>query len=141
LSGLVTFVNWKSELWQLFAMAERNGIQEEFVALIKSANWRPADAARALGLSKTAVSYYVNGRTDPPERTMNLLRRLVMEKADQEADKKSGGQIVREAFEEGNRTEALAALAHIEQGLAALKEILSRPARVAPLVNDSERKK
>jgi len=99
-------------------MAQRNGIQEEFVTLIKSAGWRPAEAARQLDLSKSSVSSYVNGLADPQERTMKLLRRLVMEKEDKGQSPKDS---IRDAFRQQNWSTAMKELERIDRAIEELQ--------------------
>lgn len=72
------------------------GKQEEFKALIRRAGWRPAEAARRLGISKSIVSRYVNGSADPPQMTLHLLARLVKE-ATPPAEERTASIDLREA--------------------------------------------
>lgn len=115
-------------------MGKPNPIQEEFCMLLKKANWRPADAARALDLSESIVSYYVNGKSDPPARTMELLRRIIREKE----ETKSGYMGVIGAFKAKNRSDALSAIQQIEEGVSSLKEILGRPIGIMPIAARKE---
>lgn len=61
------------------AMVERQlrAGQREFRALMESAQWTGAETARRLGVSHAAVYFILQGRNNPKNTTLELLRRLV----------------------------------------------------------------
>ena len=58
---------------------ELNEKQREFADLIGAAGWSQAEAARQIGLSRSAVSQILSGKNNPDPRTMHVLRTKVVE--------------------------------------------------------------
>jgi transcriptional regulator with XRE-family HTH domain len=51
---------------------------QEFVRLIEQAGWSQAETARRLDLTPGAVSQICNGKTQPRQATLNLLRLILI---------------------------------------------------------------
>lgn len=55
----------------------KNEQQIEFIALVRSAGWSPAQTARVLHLSKASVSRILSGQQTPRSHTLEALRNAV----------------------------------------------------------------
>jgi transcriptional regulator with XRE-family HTH domain len=107
-----------------------NDAQKEFKALMTAAGWKPAEAARQIGMSKATVTYILKGKNTP-----RLALERLREKANAAAREKLG-----QAQTEGESTQAAEKLReeiHVLRRLLAESE--SRLRLLSPPSNADER--